>query len=278
VSAAPVDTRRLQRALFRMQLDAGFAARLRRGEPEAARSTGLGARELGWLRALDPDAVAADAGGKRRGQLLRNVAAELSLTIVASGAAAEHGWPAEFPRSGAFHRAVSEDGSLPLAFAAFAAERLRPRAGSFLAGLLALESALVSLRRLVPSAPPPPPPGGLRLAAEARILAVPAGTFAGAAALRAALDAGAPLPPPPASAGGAAESILLLAGPRPRPYGLRPVHVEPLSPLVAAFLEAARDGLEAAAIARFAEDHDVEPGDVEAVATEYIAEGALVRG
>lgn len=272
-----VDTRALQRALFRMQHDAGFADRVREGAPEALRSTRLGAREIAWLRALDPDAVAADCDGKRAAQLLRNVSSELGLTLAATGARPDAGWPTAFPRSAHFHRAVSEGGALPVAFGAFAADQLAAAEGGPLGGLLALERALLAARRRAAAATPSPPPGSYRLSPEARLLTLPAGIHAWASALRAALDRGEGPPPAPAPAG-PPETVLVLAGPRPSPYGLRAVEVEPLEPLVAAFLASAAAGLGPRDVEAFAARHDLEPDDVRAVAADYVAEGALLVG
>jgi hypothetical protein len=83
------DTRKIQRTLFRMQCDAAFARQLFAGDAAASASTGLDHGDLALLRALDPDCVAADPGGKRRTQVLGNVASEHTATLAAAALEAE---------------------------------------------------------------------------------------------------------------------------------------------------------------------------------------------
>jgi uncharacterized protein (UPF0276 family) len=184
--------RRVQRALVRMQHDASFAERMGRGEPEAIASAQLDATGTVWLRALDPVAVAADRDGKRAAQLLRNVVSEFRISAAVGPAGDGDAWTRAFPRSAFFHAAIARDTSLPLAFAAFAEVRAGAGAEPLFAALLALEAAMARARRRAEVASPPPP-GALFLSGAARLLDVPAGTFAAAAQLGAWLDRGAPL-------------------------------------------------------------------------------------
>ncbi len=271
--------RRLQRALFRMQHDPGFAERLRAAEPEAVASTGLGPAERACLAAADPAGIAADRDGKRAAQLLSNVSSEFPLStrgLERDGGRAA--WTSAFPASREFHHAVSHDESLPLAFAAFAEREAARRGGTVLAGLVALEAAMARARRGA-RATPDPGPGEVVLAGTAHLLSVPSGLFAFATGLRVALDrAGAPPPRPPAALESVREreDLLVAAGARPRAFGLRPVRVEPLAPLPAAFLRRARAPLPAAARRAFAAEHDVDFDELASVVKEWCVEGILI--
>src|SRR5262249_12871534 len=128
--------RAVQRALFRMQLDPSFAARLRAGEADAQ----LGPAELALLRAADPIALSADRDLRRLGQFLRNVSEEFTLSRAAGGSAEG------FPSSPEFHDAVQFDRSLPLAFGRYA-ERCSASGLPAAQAFAALESALARARR-----------------------------------------------------------------------------------------------------------------------------------
>ena len=81
VTATAVHHRKIQRTLFRMQLDPGFARAMFARDVDALRSTGLGPAEVLLLMSADSSAVSADAGGKRLAQLVGNVALEFSRTV-----------------------------------------------------------------------------------------------------------------------------------------------------------------------------------------------------
>ena len=272
--------RRLQRTLFRMQHDAAFAARLRRGDAASQRSTGLGEEALAWLRAVDPVALAADRDGQRTAQLLRNVSSELPLSVaLGPDGRGARGWIHDFPASDAFHEAVARDESLPRAFARHALDVAQSAAPPFRA-LVALEAALVAARR----DPPPPhraplPPGRVRRSASARLLTLAAGTFALAGRIREALDAGAvPSVAGHALPGPGRERLLLLTRPGASRFTLPEIHVEPLSEPVAAFFDAAQAPLGAPERAAFAGRHGITAEEMEAVIGEFVAEGALEAG
>jgi len=270
-----LDHRSLQRSLFRMQHDPGFAARLRSGDAEAVASTRLGARELGWLRSADPDAVAADRGGRRAAQLLRNVASEFRLCArVGPRGDAAGAWVEAFPRSPLFHRAVSRDESLPLAFAAWAEALAKDAPSELFRALVALEVEMARARReLRPVASPGP--GEVVLSAAAHLLELPAGTHAAAAALAGGAALGA------AQVDSAAREVVLIAADLrddARFGRLRSVRVEPLAPRVAALLRLARAPQGAAARRAFAQHHEVDAAELEAVVDDYVAEGVLRRG
>ena len=103
--------RRVQRAIVRMQHDAGFAERVAHGDPEALDSAEVDATGAAWLRALDPVAVAADRDGKRAAQLLRNVGSEFRLSAALGPAGDGDAWIRAFPRSPFFHAAIGHDGA-----------------------------------------------------------------------------------------------------------------------------------------------------------------------
>ncbi len=272
-----MDHRGLQRALFRMQLDPAFAERLRAGGADAEASTALGAAELACLRAADPAAVVADRDGKRAAQFARNVSGEHRLSAhVAPPERGGEDWSQAFARSSFFHEAVAEDRSLPLAFAAYAESAAAAYPGTIFAAFVALESAMVRARR-TERAVEGPSPGCVVLAGTAWLVELPAGTHANASALRAAIEAGGPIPAL-ATPGGGIETLLLAAGP-PRPGSeVRELRVEPLPEPVAAFLALARSPMDGTDLARFAEAQRLDPSDVEEVAREYVGEGVLRAG
>jgi hypothetical protein len=266
-----VNHRGLQRALYRMQLDPGFAARLRARGAEAEASTGLGETELAWLRSADPAAISADRDGRRRSQLLRNVAGEFALSCAVPPAA---DWLEAFPASPQFHRAIARDTSLALAFCDYARERAAGASQSFVS-LVALECALARARRATRPLPPLPA-GTLALAPVAWLVELRDGVFGWATALRAALDRGQPAPRAPAGSN-SHETVLVAGDPAATTTRLRSVRAERLEPLVADFLAACEAGMAERELAAFAARHDVDPADVESVAKEFLAEGVLVR-
>ncbi len=259
-----MDHRRVQRALFRMQLDPAFASRLRAGDVDASR--GLAPGELRLLRSAVPSAVSADRDGKRRAQLLANVASELPLSL-AAGLCVDG-----FPASEEFHGAVCEDGSLPLALARYASRCSRAQPAA-LRALIALESALARARRELRSSRAPGL-GEVALAPWAFVEDFPAGTLSLAARIREALDAGLP-PPALVLASAPDETLLLRSKPASRLLGLREVEVEHASLALTALLRAAlepttRDALAASSSSARAE--------LDPVIDELIADRVLVSG
>ncbi|MGH9889670.1 MAG: hypothetical protein ACREBE_29340, partial [bacterium] len=217
-----MDHRRVQRTLFRMQLDPGLAQRVRAGNV-----ADLPPAEHRLLRSVDPAALAADRDGRRRAQFLANVSSEFVLSL-AAGLDAEG-----FTASPEFHDAVSRDRSLPLAFGRYA----RRCSQGALHAMVVLEAALCSARRQLEDRPSPAP-GEVVLAAWVSLVQVPDGTLELAVRLRAALDAASTLPrvvlddlP--------AETLLVRAAPSAAPFRLREVEVEHVSPALAALLRAA---------------------------------------
>jgi len=275
-----MDHRRLQRSLFRTLHDPGFAARLQAGEPDATASTGLGETELALLRSADPAALGADRGARRALQLVESVGGEFGLcTHPAVARSLPPDWPHGFASSPEFHAAVSDAGSLALAFGAFAIRRAREAGSLALAALAELERELARARRRAASAAAAAP-GHVVRAPDVCLVALPEGAFALATSLRAALDAGAA---PALSAlrafqPEATECVLVQALPRSNPHALREVRAERLEPLVAAFLRAAEAPLDPSARAAFAAAHALSPAEVEAVVDDFVGDGVLLRG
>jgi len=265
-----VNHRAVQRALFRMQLDPRFAARLRAAEPEALRSAGLGPDEAKLLAGADPVALSADRDARRRAQFLRNVAGEFALSLFA---AADPGIAADFPASAEFHAAVSAEASLPLAFASYLTARTR-RAAPPVRALVALELALARERRARRAALPLAP-GEVALAPWAELLAAPAGTLDAAGALRAALDRGDPTPIGVWVSEREREHLLLRRAPEPAPFALAEVEVERLSPALARLLQRARTPLVPAAWAQRA---GIARAELELAVAGLLAERLLVAG
>ncbi len=270
----------VQRALVRMQHDAGFSERVHGGNAAAIASASLDAVGAAWLRALDPIAVAADRDGKRAAQLLRNVTSEFRLSAgIGPAGDGDASWTLAFPRSAEFHTAIARDESLPLAFAAFAEACAAAAPSPLFRAVVALEVAMARVRRETAAATEPPH-DALWLAKFARVVALPAGTFAAAALLGERLDRGAAIGALPDVAQMRVESVLIVADAKAdaRFGRLRPLRVEALAEAVAAFLRRAATPLDAPAQESFAREHDVDAEDLAAVVAEYVAEGVLVRG
>jgi len=301
--------RLLQRTLFRMYADAGFAGALLAREPRALASTGLGPGDLELLMDLDPRALRADPGGRRRSQLLGNCASEFSLGLAAFQSHAELASPLNtFLESAHFHGAMIHAGRLPLAFGNHALEQA---VSAKLCGpqvMLRLELEMAHLRRgshsptipsphpllgnwpvdlplpsSVPEIPEDPEPLGLgcvRLAATARLIALPLGALNWASELQAALDRSSlelPSAPPwePASE---QELVLLKALPAASAFQLSSVESERLSSPTRELLERARRPLSKIARDDFAEAHGAAPQELESFVQELVADRILDHG
>jgi hypothetical protein len=261
-----------------MQLDAGFAERLRAGDADAVGSTALAPTDLELLLAADPAGVGADAGGKRRAQFLRNVASEHALTLARARQLDLADVLTEgFTASRAFHACVAADGRLPLAFGAWALERAEEHGEPLASALARLELTLARARR-GPWPRPEPRSGEIVLSERAEAIEVPAGTLDAAGRIRSALDAGAAPPLAPAMSSEEREHVLVLAEGWASPHRLADVRVELLSPLAGALLVAARRPLDAAAQAGFRRAHDVTESELCEFVTSLAAEGILIIG
>ncbi len=266
-----VNHRALQRTLFRMQLDPGFAERLQAGDRVTIASTGLAEGELAWLRAADPRGVSADRGGSRRAQFLRNVALEFSSSLALLPSQLLE----EFPCSDEFHSAVRADGSLPLALARYLEAR-SVRAPREVRALLALESAMVSARRITRETVRPTG-DAVGLAPWAHLVRLPSGTFALATRLREAAASGTkPVAPGFAPGDSGNECVLIRAAADADFAGHRQLYVEPLPPPIAEFLayveQQPRSRSERASYAR---QVDADGDALEALVGELLSEGAL---
>jgi hypothetical protein len=290
-----MDTRRLQRTLFRMQADPEFGHRV--ATQGAAAVPELGPAEVSLLLQAEAAGVRADHRGRRQAQILGNLASEYALTLAeAARGALGVAFLLEFPASAAFHEAIIEERGLPEAFGAWAESRARAAGDGIAAASAALETAMVRARReLRPAAAPGP--GEVALAPRAWLVQQPAGAFARAQEVRAALDAGREAPPPPpdlvarasewlASRAEAArnadpkcETVLLVVVDAPRNYRLlREIAPERLEPAAAELLHAALTPLDAAALARLGAARGWSSNDVEEFVADLVADGVLRRG
>jgi uncharacterized protein len=227
-----VDTRRLQRALFAHLLDPTAPS----DEPA--------------VRALDPHLVAADPGGRRRDQLVGNVALEFVHTVRAAPPFLDG-----FAASPELRAAIRDDRPFALAFAAYA-DRVLPE-GPWRA-LLALDAAMADARRGVA----PSVRGGL--SGCARLLSVPEGTVAAAEAL--AVDEN------PGAIGPDLEDVVVLAVPA-GPHRAPELRVERLPPAIAELVRGSP--LDPAALAAFCSRHDATPDEVAALVADLVSDGIL---
>jgi hypothetical protein len=285
-------TRRLQRVLFRMQLDPAFAAAVASGRETG----GLGQEELLLLRSSDPAAVAADHLGRRRAQVLGNIASEYVLMLAeAARGSLGPGFLHEFPASDHFHRAIAEERRLPEAFGAWARARAGAAGEGVAAALAVLEAAMALARREERPAAAPGR-GEVALSARAWLVALPDGTFAHAQALRGALDADEEAPPAEpelaararkwletgaegaSDAAAPIETVLLLVDERSEGHRLREVAPERLDSDVAKLLLAATAPLDAARRAALAAELDQSLESVENFVAELVSDGVLRRG
>ena len=250
------DHRRIQRTLFRMQMDPCFAAAVFAGEETA----GLAAEDLALLRAADPAGVGADRGDQRKGQLLGNVGSEFLLSLTAGSGIPE--LLGGFLSSDEFHGAIDRDERLPSAFGAYLLRRASEQDDRVLAAVLDLEIVMAHARRHERPVDPPGD-GEIVLAGRAHLHEAPAGTQACALALREHVGELGPLPDigPPSDDGN--EVLLILAEERASPHRPAEVEVELLAPPVAKLLKRARLPLDRAARERIAGEVDASSAELE---------------
>jgi len=273
------DHRRLQRTLFRMQADPGFAHALLLGDEEAVASTALSPEDLRLLAGVEPAALSADPGGKRRTQIAGNAASEFRLTLAAvARCALAPEFLEAFLASPELHGAMARDGRLPLAFADYAARRAEEAGEATVGAIARLESAMARLRRAQssPAARAPLRADEVRLSARAAVETLPAGTAAFAEALGRSLVEPCASPATPTLSG--EELVLLTAEPAANGHRLGSVSVEVLSPPADLLLARARESLDAAARAAFAREHGAEPAELERFLDTFVADGVLERG
>jgi hypothetical protein len=271
------DHRRLQRTLFRMQLDASFAQRVRARELDALASTGLGLEELELLLAAPAAGIEADPGGKRRVQFLRNVSSEHAISVAW---AVEGGRDAQllesFTASRHFHDAVRNDTRLPLAFADHALERAQASGQALRLGFAQLERAMASLRRQDVERGAAPH-GGFVLAPHAEVVDLPAGTVDAAATIQQALAEGVPVPRGLAANADVRERALLAVSSSESPHRLRDVSVEALGDLPGVVLAACREPVAMALLERLAEAEEATPEELRGFLDALVGEGVLLR-
>ncbi|MCZ6596094.1 MAG: hypothetical protein O7B99_00480 [Planctomycetota bacterium] len=268
------DHRRIQRTLFRMQMDPDFAAAVFAGEETA----GLEAEDLALLFAADPAGVAADRGDRRKGQLLGNVGSEFLLSLTAGGGIP--GLLEGFLSSDEFHGAIERDGELPSAFGAYLFRRATEHGDRLFAAVLGLEIAMAHARRRERPVDPPGD-GEVVLAGRAHLHEAQAGTHACALALREHVGKSAPVDTrpeiePPSE--DATEVLLILAAERASPHRRAEVEVELLAPPVAKLLKRARLPLDRAARARVARDVDASLAELGGFVESLVADGVLLAG
>jgi hypothetical protein len=290
-----MDTRRLQRTLFRMQADPAFADRF--ATQGAAAVPDLGPAEVSLLLQAEGAGVRADHRGRRRSQILGNLASEYVLTLAeAARGALGVALLLDFPASEPFHQAIMEERALPAAFGAWAECRARAAGDGITAASAVLEAAMVRARRdLRPAAAPGP--GEVALAPRAWLVQLPVGAFARAEEVRVALDAGREAPPPhpelvarasewlasrtetARNADPKSETVLLVVDDAMRNYRLlREIAPERLEPAAAELLHSALTPLDSVALARLGAAREWSADDVEVFVAELVAERVLRRG
>ncbi len=267
----------IQRALFRMQLDPSFAARVFDGEPAAIASTGLGEPDLALLHALDPVALAADRDDRRVAQLCGNLATEFPRSV--AWLTAQPGGEARlrsFVGDASFHAAIADEEPLPLAFAAWIA--LVAGAEEPFAALVRLEATMAHARRRT-RAMRSPDPGEFALAPACRLVEVRDGTLAWAATF----DAGDPhalvrSPLAPREPATGTETLLIQAVGAPDHQGRRDVAVERLEAAVAGLLTRLVEPAALSDVADWAASIGATSADLAAFADELVADGVLASG
>lgn len=258
-----IDHRRLQRTLFRAQMDPSFAAEVLASE----------APEWELLRQASRAGMTADPRGTRRLQVLGNATLEFRLSL--ASADDPRGRLESFAGSPEFHAAIEHDRPLPLAAGAYLVRVLADQPWPH--ALAQLELNLAEMRR----APlgPTPPRGHWQRAHRARVVHLPVGTLAHAAAVQAGLHAGQPCPPAPPQDSDAETEALLLHAPVPEHrWKLADAIPEEVNEAVAALFERAQDPLDEVALEQFAQGYGASASDLLPLMQDYAQDGALIHG
>ena len=274
-----IDHRSLQKTLFRMALDPAFSAAVFRGDVKARASTGLGAREMELLMAVDARAIAADKGARRRGQILGNLTMEYRGTLLAATLLGFKDDLAElFLSSGEFHTAVREGKRLPIVFGSYLRLRAMKLRSPLLREIAGLEAAMATLRRVdLDQRKREPGKGRWFLSERAHMVRLGTGIFDWLQDLRRAVDATATPPPVPRNlieSFETFETVLVTASPR-TPHRISSIAVEKLEPAVGELLEYATFGLDLERLIDLAERHRVALPDLEAFLSGLVADGVL---
>lgn len=273
-----IDHRRLQRVLFRMQLDPHFCGALLAGEEKARQSSGLGDLELSWLRNAGRAAITADKDGKRTGQVLGNITLEYRTSIaVAAAVGAGDRFAEDFFADEIFHQAMMRGERLPIVFGRYAARRAQEAAHPLLVDAVEIDRTLVEARRANRACATPSPRARWRTAAHVRVIAVRDGTHEFLTNLRSAVDRGRradPIPSHLAHESKDKESLLVTAKSVSR-HRVRDVAVERLEPAVADLIGRAELGLDDLAIRELSERWDTPADDLMAFAQSLADDGIL---
>ncbi|MFT5287223.1 MAG: hypothetical protein ACI8TQ_003404 [Planctomycetota bacterium] len=267
-----IDTRALQRTLFRMQLDAKFAALVFERDATSLASTGLSAEDLEWIFKADPVGIRADPQGRRLSQLLGNVVGEFTSVVhLAVERLGLDDVVLGFASSSEFHVAIRFDYSLPTVFADYIERRLKDVDDQVVHAISLFERTLVAARRKLRECPDLKTEQ-VSLAPRARLLELPEGT----------LDMHNRLGASPESVnsaqltlGSGREVLLLTSNAASRSGGLFPVDVEVLSESVAAVLRATESPLDWSGQRNLAEERGFEVSELREFLKSLIADGVL---
>jgi hypothetical protein len=257
-----IDHRRLQRTLFRAQMDPNFAAEVFAGDDPS----------LALIREASRAGIRADPRGTRRLQVLGNATLEFRLSL--AGCDDPRARLEGFASSVEFHAAIEADRPLPLAAGAYLCRVLADQAWP--SALAQLELALAEVRRK--DSGPTPPAGHWQCASRAAVIDLPVGTLARAGEIQAALHAGQACPANPIDPSEHRESILVYARPGANPWALLEAIPEEVNEAIAALFRTAEQPIDAQALESFAAQFDATAADLLPLMHEYRAEGALVLG
>jgi hypothetical protein len=273
-----IDHRRLQRVLFRMQLDPHFCGALLAGDERAVRSSGLGTLELSWLKNAGRAAITADKDRKRSGQVLGNITLEYRTSIaVAVAVGVGDRFAEDFFADDLFHQAMMRGERLPIVFGRYAERRAQESAHPLLIDAVQIDRTLVDARRADRERSTPIPNAEWHSAAHVRVIAVHDGTHEFLTNLRSAVDRGRradPIPSRLAHETKDKESLLVTAKPVSQ-HRVRDVAVERLEPAVADLIGRAEFGLDDVAIRELATRWDTTTDDLRAFAQSLADDGIL---
>lgn len=277
-----IDHRRLQRALFRLQLDEALATRVFAGAAADLDSLALSEAEVALLTAGGLAGVTADPGGRRRTQVLANASSEFTLSL-AVAARLNQAYLQVFSRSPELHKAIRDDEPLPFAFASYARRIARSLGEPALEALVDFEEALARVRRAHRGdSTRRASTADLDLPLHSLLIPLPVGVFGFAEGLRLAIDRQQPLPVTPGIPPAPTELVLAVPRPAESVHLLAEVHAERLQPPTDELFRriagaTAERPFDAAERARFAREQGAEPEDLEAFVDTLVSDGLLVR-
>ncbi len=276
-----------------MQMDSDFARRVLEDDPQTRSTLGLEEECLSWVRSQGMSPISADLGGKRRRQIVGNIASEYTLSLSATTSVPTKepiAWLDKFFTSDEFHRAVREDGRLPLAFGRYAREDALRRERHEIAAVVELEFALAQLRReaagalqhdgpmiseIAPGVSAGKRDDTLWLSKRARLIELPAGTHSWCEELQTSLEGQGSAAPPAGFPGSSKETVLLFAHRTSGPHQPAEVRTERLDPPVDEVLRRSRSGFAREERAAFARAQGAELEDLEGFLGGFLDEGVL---